>query len=69
MIPYLDVFKIKEVKVEHIGNSSLCLTNLETTLSEFSTAHALLRSAMVKCQDSFDSTKKIVKEFVYWVAG
>ena len=28
---YLDVFKIKDPRVEHIGNSSHCLTNLETT--------------------------------------
>ena len=33
-MPYLDVLKIKELKVEHIGNSSHCLTNLETTLSK-----------------------------------
>ena len=24
---YLDVFKIKEPKIEHIGNSNHCLTN------------------------------------------
>ena len=56
-IPYLDVLNTKELKVEHIGNSSHCLTNLETTLSKFSTTHVLLRSAMVKCQVSFDGTK------------
>ena len=47
---YLDVRKIKELKVEHIGNSSHCLTNLETTLSKFSTT--------IVFQESFDSTKR-----------
>ena len=57
-MPYLDVLKVKELKVEHIGNSSHCLRNLETTLSKFSTSHVLLRSAIVKYQESFDSTKR-----------
>ena len=57
-IPYLDAFKIKELKVALIGKSSHCLTYLETTLSKFSTTHVLLRSAMVKCQASFDCTKR-----------
>ena len=55
LMPYLDVPKIKELKVEHIGSSSHCLTNLATTLSTFSTTHVLLRSAMVKCQESLNS--------------
>ena len=38
-MPYLDMLKIKELKVEHIGNSSHCLTNLKTTPSKFSTTH------------------------------
>ena len=33
-MPYLDVLEIKELKVEDIGHSSHCLTNLETTLSK-----------------------------------
>ena len=48
-MPYLDVLKIKELKVEQIGNSSHYLTNLEITLSKFSTTHVLLRSTKVKC--------------------
>ena len=57
-MPYIDVFRIEELKVAHIGHSSHCLTNLETTLSKFSTTHVLLRSAMLKCQESFDNTKR-----------
>ena len=57
-MPYQDIFEIKELKVEHIGNFSHCLTNLEITLSKFSTTYVLLRSAMFKCEKSFDSTKR-----------
>ena len=58
LMPYLDVFKIKELKVDHIGFSSHYFINPGTTLSKFSTTYVLLRPAMVKCQESFYSTKR-----------
>ena len=57
-IPYLEVVKMKELKFALIGKSSHCLTYLEITLSKFSITQVLLRSAMVKYQASFDSTKR-----------
>ena len=57
LMPYLDVFNIKELNVARIGNSSHCLKNLATTLSELLATHVLLRFAMVKCQERLDSTK------------
>ena len=57
-MPYLDVAPIKDLKVDPIGYSSHCLKKLETTLSKLSKTHVLLRSARVKCQECFDSTKR-----------
>ena len=57
-ILYLNVCKIKEVKVALIGKSSYCLKNLETSKSKFSTTHVLLRSAMGYCLARFDSSKR-----------
>ena len=69
-MPYIGVLKIKELKVEHIGNSSHCLRNVETTLSTFSSTHVLLRSAIVKYQESCDSTKRWQRRsLLFWVAG
>ena len=57
LMPNIDGFKMKLI-VALIGNSSHCLTKLATALPKFSTTHVLLKSAMVKCQERFDSARR-----------
>ena len=66
-MPYLDVFKIKQLKVEHIRNSSHCLTNLKTTLSKFSTSHVLVRSQWSSAKKVWIAQNDGKEEVCFWV--
>ena len=58
-IPYLDFDKTRELRMALIGNSSNWRIYLDVTLSMFSTTHVLLKSAIVKCHDILEGTKRL----------
>ena len=57
-IPYLELDKMRELRVALIGNLSHRRVYLDATLSMFLTTHVLQRSAIVRCHDSLERTKQ-----------
>ena len=59
LIPYRDLFKIRELIV-HLWAVRTTFSQPVTMLSKLSITQILLRSEIVKCQDSLDRTNRVI---------